>query len=98
MKINKKDALYVAKKFGIDLDVIPIDQLIKGLNVELEHGSRLGELTDITSNNLITTAKIVLAHLIEDPYYYKYLLPMEKRRERYWKHRNKPSVFRGYIH
>jgi len=45
-------------------------QFKKGMEVELEHGSRLGQDTDITGNSPVDTAKIVLAHLKEDEGYY----------------------------
>ena len=91
--ITKAQALRVVKKFHLDLDVVPIDQILEGLNAELEHGSKLGSLTNITKDKIDTTARIVIAHLIEDPQYYKYLKPFENRRERYWKKKRKPSIF-----
>ena len=49
--------------------------------------------TNVTKNALDKTAKIAIAHLIEDPRYYKYLKKMEEKREEYWEIRNKPSIF-----
>ncbi len=92
--ITNKQAIRLARKFNVDLSVVPINQLMDGLNIELEHGTKLGQLTNITNNDLDKTMRIVIAHLIEDPQYYKYLKPLEKRRERYWKHRNKPMIFK----
>jgi len=91
--ITKAQALRVAKKFHLNLDVVPIDQLLEGLNVELEHGSKLGRLTNVTNDKIDTTAKIVIAHLIEDPQYYRYLRGLEDRRSRYWRGKRKPSIF-----
>ncbi len=93
MKITKKQALILAKKFRINLDVIDFDFWVYGLNVELEHGSLLGSLTNITNDNLIITAKIATAHLIENPLYYQRLKKMELSAEKYWEKRKKPNIF-----
>lgn len=69
-QITKTDALLLANKHKINLDVIPISDLHYGLNVELEH-------KDLTKGNLDKTLKIVLAHLKESPKYYKELKKME---------------------
>lgn len=50
------------------------EQFAKGMKVELEHGSKLGNKTNVTHNDPIKTAKIVLAHLKEDGQYYDKLL------------------------
>ncbi len=93
MKITKTVAKQLAKKFKINLDIIPFDEWHTGLNIELEHGQNLSILTNITNNNIQLTAKIAIAHLIEDPRYYKYLSKMEQKREIYWKKHNKPNIF-----
>lgn len=46
------------------------DQFRRGMEVELEHGTKLGKDTNVTNNDPIKTAKIVLAHLKENPQYY----------------------------
>lgn len=46
------------------------DQFVKGMKVELEHGSRLGKDTNVTNDDPYKTAKIVIAHLKEDERYY----------------------------
>ena len=58
----------------------------------IEHGSLLGGLTNITNNNLIITAKIATAHLVEDPQYYQRLKKMELSAEKYWE-KKKPNIF-----
>lgn len=47
------------------------------MNIESEHGT-ISPKTNVTNDNIITTAKIALAHLNEFPNYYneKYGLPM----------------------
>lgn len=92
-KITKINAEKLAKKYKINLDIISIDEWKYGLEVELEHGHKLSKLTNITNDNLDMTAKIAIAHLIEDPRYYKYLKQIETRREKYWEKRKKPSIF-----
>lgn len=79
-----RDAVYVANEFGIMFDRFSIQDLIVGLNIELEHGYS-NPVTNITNNDLMLTAKIALAHLMEYPNYYnnEYGLPaMERELER----------------
>ncbi len=49
---------------------IPLDAFRKGLEVELEHGTRF-EDANVTNNHPILTGKIVLAHLKETMDYYE---------------------------
>lgn len=63
------DALMVAKKLGITFDKFSIEDFLRGINVELEHGL-VNPSTNVTNNDLITTSKIALAHLNELPNYY----------------------------
>ncbi len=93
MKITNTIAKKLATDFNLNLDVVPFDEWKDGLNIELEHGKKINKITNITNNNLKMTAKIALAHLIEDPRYYKFLIQMEKKREVYWSIRNKPNIF-----
>ena len=93
MKISKTVALKLAKEFKINLEIVPLDQWKDGLNIELEHGKKVSKLTNITNDNLKMTATIALAHLIEDPKYYKFLVLMEQKREKYWSKKKKPSIF-----
>lgn len=47
-----------------------LNQIVKGFNVELEHGTILGNTYNVTSDDKEKTLKIVLAHLWEiDDYY-----------------------------
>jgi hypothetical protein len=92
-KINKVVAKELSKKYNINHKVVSEEEWHYGLNVELEHGSKLSKLTNISHNNPDITAKIVIAHLLEDPRYYKYLRKMEIQREKFWNNKQKPSVF-----
>jgi len=62
-KFDKQDAVKVAEKFSLEF---PLDDILEGLNVELEH-------KDITGGDLEETARIVIAHLKERGDYYKKL-------------------------
>ena len=79
-----EDAIYFVNETGIKLDKFSIRDLLRGINIELEHGN-INPLTNVTNNDLIMTGKIALAHLMEYPNYYneEYGLPaMERELER----------------
>jgi hypothetical protein len=94
--IGKKLAQDLAKQFHIDLHIIPLDVFQYGLNVELEHGSKFGTLSNITNDDLLTTTRIVIAHLLEYPDYYQRLKKMETMADQYWSNKQKPNIF-NYI-
>ena len=73
---NYNDAIYIANKLGVTFNKFTVEDFLTGLNIELEHG-KINPKTNVTNNNLETTAKIALAHLNEyDDYYNKdYGLP-----------------------
>lgn len=85
MKITKTDALKLAKEHNINLDIIPINELKYGLNVELEH-------KDLTKGNIEKTMKIVIAHLKEYPDYYRRLKKMENKANKDYKNK-KINIF-----
>ena len=64
-----KDILEVANVLNIDFSKFSLSDFITGINIELEHGL-VDPLTNVTNNDLLTTAKIALAHLNEFPDYY----------------------------
>lgn len=66
---NINDILKVAQKLNIDFTKFSLQDFITGINIELEHGL-INPLTNVTNNDLLTTAKIALAHLNEFPNYY----------------------------
>lgn len=66
---NINDAKYAASVLGISFDKYTIEEFLTGINIELEHG-KINSKTNVTNDNLITTAKIALAHLNEFPNYY----------------------------
>ncbi len=54
-----------------------------GMDVELEHGTHDPE-TNVTDDDLLTTAKIARAHLNEFPDYYSRLSVMEAEAKAHW--------------
>lgn len=64
-----EDAIYAGQVLGVKFDKFSLRDFLEGINIELEHGM-VNPLTNVTDNNLITTAKIALAHLNELPNYY----------------------------
>ena len=63
------DTLYAAKVLGIDFSKFSKEEFLEGINIESEHG-KINEVTNVTDDDLIKTAKIALAHLNEFPYFY----------------------------
>ncbi len=88
----KKFNLKAAKEIGDDLVInwneVNIDEFTKGVNVELEHGSRYPE-TNVTKNDKRLTGKIAWAHLKEFPDYYTRLEKLEKKAKEFWKRRGR---------
>ena len=73
----------LANSRAIDISSYDIHQIILGMDVELEHGTKLGQDTNVTDNDPFATLQIVLAHLKEIPDYYDpYLLDMEEKAEK----------------
>jgi len=75
--ITIKEAKLTGERLGIKWDKFNVDQFKIGMEVELEHGT-IKKLTNISSDHLLTTGKIALAHLNEIPDYFTRLLKMEK--------------------
>lgn len=73
---TKQNIINTAKLLGIKFDMFTIEDLITGINIELEHGY-INPKTNVTNNDLLLTMKIALAHLNEFPNYYnkEYGLP-----------------------
>ena len=78
---------------GLDFEVIPIQVFQQGIQVELEHGLKCGNICNVTDNNLLKTGKIALAHIMEYPDYYKRLEKLEHQAKSYWKNKTKPNIF-----
>lgn len=63
------DVYLLEKLLNINFDKFSKEELLSGINIELEHGL-INPETNVTNDDLITTAKIALAHLNEYPNYY----------------------------
>lgn len=77
---TKNDILNAALLLDVKFDKFTIDDLMTGIDIELEHGT-ISPATNVTNDDIILTMKIALAHLNEFPDYYnkEYGLPaMEK--------------------
>jgi len=70
----------ISNKTDIDISKFDMNELIMGMDVELEHGSD-NEKTDVTDDDPIKTFKIVMAHMYEMPDYYTKLKAMENKKE-----------------
>ena len=66
---NLEDVKKIGKLLNIKFDKFSEEDLLEGINVELEHGT-ISPNTNVTNDSLILTAKIALAHLNEFPNYY----------------------------
>ena len=75
-----KEAMIIGQKIGIDFKQVDLEQFRMGLAVELEHGV-VDSDTNVTDDNLDTTAKIAWAHLKEIADYYTRLNEMETKAE-----------------
>lgn len=85
-QFSAEEATGIGDNIGVDWSVIPIDEFRMGLSVELEHGAHDPQ-TDVTSDDLLVTGKIALAHLNEFPDYYTRLAKMETEADEYWSNR-----------
>jgi len=86
--IDAEQARQLATELGVDLQGIDGKEGLLwwryGIALELEHGTKLSAQTNVTNDDLQTTARIALAHIREFPDYYQRLAIMENRAEAYW--------------
>jgi hypothetical protein len=84
-RFTPDEARAAGERVGVDWGSAPFDleQFRMGMDVELEHGTRDPE-TNVTDDDVITTAKIARAHLNEFPDYYTRLAKMEAEAEAKW--------------
>lgn len=77
-----EDARAIGDRLGVDWARVSLDQLEKGMRVEMEeHGSGHPD-TDVIGSDPVKAAKIALAHLREIPDYYDRLKDMEAGAEK----------------
>jgi hypothetical protein len=80
--VGMEQARSVGAKLGIDWTKVDLIEFRRGLEIELEHGTRDPE-TNVTNDDPILTGKIAWAHLKECPDYYTRLEKMEADAESY---------------
>jgi hypothetical protein len=68
--VSEEEASTILDIVNVKRMDIPLDAFRKGLEVELEHGTRF-EDANVTNNHPILTGKIVIAHLKETMDYYE---------------------------
>jgi hypothetical protein len=82
-KFTNAEAQFIGNQLEINWDKFDVNQFRRGMDVELEHGTR--DLhTNVTNDDPLITGKIALAHLNEFPDYYDRLDKMEDEAEEYW--------------
>lgn len=81
--VSARKAHKIGEALGVDWSRIDLEELRRGMEVELEHGRR-DPATDVTGDDLVLTGKIALAHLNEFPDYYARLALMEEEARAYW--------------
>lgn len=79
-----EEAENIGERLGLDWSGFDLEQFRRGLDVELEHGTRSPE-TNVTNDDPLMTGKIALAHLNEFPDYYDRLDKLEKEAAEFWK-------------
>ena len=70
--VSKQEASVILKEVNTEKMKIPVEEFRRGLEVELEHGTRYKD-ANVTNNHPILTGMIVLAHLKETMDYYERL-------------------------
>ena len=75
-QISLDEARQIGATLGVDWKKFDLEQFRRGLEVELEHGSRDPE-TNVTNDDLMLTGKIAWAHLKEFGDYYTRLDKLE---------------------
>jgi len=68
--ISQEEAATILKIVNTKSMEIPLEDFRKGLEVELEHGTRFDD-ANITNNHPVLTGQIVIAHLKETMDYYQ---------------------------
>lgn len=79
-RFSADQARRIGANLGIDWTRVDFEEFRRGLEVELEHGSRDPQ-TDVTGDDPLITGKIAWAHLKELPDYYTRLSRMEAEAE-----------------
>lgn len=83
-RFNQNNAKQIGNDLHINWKEVNLSEFTRGLNVELEHGSKDPQ-TNVTDNDGKLTGEIAWAHLKEFPDYYTRLAKMEKDAKAYFK-------------
>jgi len=70
--VTKEEAAKILRVVNAEKMPVAVDSFRKGLEVELEHGTRYKD-ANVTNNHPVLTGKIVMAHLKETLDYYERL-------------------------
>ncbi len=70
-EFTMEQAKEIAEKLNVDFKTagFTAEEFLEGMNIELEHGT-VDPATNVTNDAPLTTAKIAMAHLNENPMYY----------------------------
>ncbi len=79
--VTEEEAKKIGGQLGIKWDEVRLGEFRRGLEVEQEHGSLWGDITNITKDDPLLTGRIAWAHLKEIPDYYTRLDKMEAEAE-----------------
>jgi len=71
-KVTAREAGVILKTVNVEKMPVPLETFRRGLEVELEHGTRFKD-ANVTNNHPVLTGMIVLAHLKEMMDYYERL-------------------------
>ena len=72
VKVLPKEARIILSNINTEKMKVPLEEFRRGLEVELEHGTRFRD-ANVTNNHPVLTGMIVLAHLKEMMDYYERL-------------------------
>lgn len=81
-----EEARQIGEQLGVDWSKFDVEQLRKGMDVELEHGAREA-LTNVSNDDSLITGKIALAHLNEFADYYDRLDKLEEEAKNFWRNK-----------
>lgn len=93
--LNAKQVKEIGDKIGVNWDEVDFGEFMQGVKEELEHGCTFAvapdpNQTNVTGDDLESTAKIALAHLYEVTDYYTRLEKLEDEGEAHWE-KNDPK-------
>lgn len=76
--VSKEDAKKIGDSIGVNWKKVDVEQLRRGIEVEMEHAGTVQNLADSDVDNKTAAAKIAIDHISERPDYYTMLDKAEK--------------------